>query len=210
MLFFLSLFSFFLMFTRVSFVSLAIPSISSFHHVAPRHKHTMTHTHNNNNNNNNVCTCVLALRLVSRSVCNDLSTLLLTFIVVLLYTVSWGSIHSYSVFLPSLGSLLPFSFSQVSHLVKLFRQGITCRTTQRHIILHVFLFRQNYKWWTSVVGRPSKKHVYLSLSLSQDLPLFWSVCVSTALWRTFWPIFWHSCWFSGRCGFHCARYSPPH
>ena len=52
-----------------------------------------------------VCTCVLALRLVSRSVCNDLSTPLLTFIVMLWFTISWGRIHFYSAFLRALCSL---------------------------------------------------------------------------------------------------------
>ena len=41
------------------------------------------------------------------------------------------------------------------------------------------------------------------LSFSLSPKLFWSVCVSTALWWTFWPIFNFQ---PGCCGFHCAGY----
>ena len=76
------------------------------------HTHTYTHTHTQSNH---ICTCVLALRLVSRSVCNDLTTPLLTFIVVLSYTISWGSIHSAFLWaLCSPFSLPSISFSQVN------------------------------------------------------------------------------------------------
>ena len=108
----------------MTLVSLAIHFIfSSCGTQEQTHTHTHTHTHARTHaHNNHVCTCVLALRLVSRSVCNDLSTPLLTFIAMLWYTISWGRIYSYSVFLWDLCSL---SLSQVSHSVKLTHQGIT-------------------------------------------------------------------------------------
>ena len=116
---FLSLFSFFFHYAY-EYLLCHLPIISSFHHVAHRHKRTMAQAHTHARNKH-VRTCFLALSLVSRSVWNHLSTPLLTFIALVWYTISWGSIHSYSVFLWVLCSL---SLSLVSRSVKLANQGI--------------------------------------------------------------------------------------
>ena len=137
------LFSFFVFFfslcLRVSLGSLAIHLVFSScgtqaqtHHGTNKQTNKQTQTHSNH-----VCTCVLALRLVSRSlVCNNPAPRW-TRMVVLSYTISWSSVHSYSVFLWALCSL---SLSQVSHSVKLTRQSITgCYNTAAYKLTCVFV-----------------------------------------------------------------------
>ena len=200
--FFLSLFSFFfLMLTSISWVTCHSSRLFIMWHPGtntPWHKQTnkQAQTHR-------------AITFAHASLhwdvcpghwCAIISAPRWTRMVVLSYTISWSSVHSYSVFL--LGSLLPFSlpsnsFSQVNP-----PEYWLVVTTQRHISLHVFLFRQIYNGemgdgetfeeacllhththtHTHSLSLSLSPSLSLSLSFSLNLPLFWSFwsfCVST-------------------------------
>ena len=157
-------------------MSLAIHLIfSSRGTQAQTHHGASTHTHTHAPNNH-VCTCVLALRLVFRSVCDDLSTPLLTFFAVLWYTIPWGSIHSFSVFLWALCFL---SFSQVSHSVKLTHQGTTGGYNTAAYKLKYICFC--FKTIMAECCGDTFEEACLPLSLSLSLSLFLSKALLVCL-----------------------------
>ena len=131
--FFFLCFLFFSFCLLVSLVSLAI-------HLVFSSCGTQAQTHHGTNKQTHTAitfaSASLHLDLCPGHWCAIISAPRWTFMVVLSYTISWSSVHSYSVFLWALCSL---SLSQVSHSVKLTRQGNTgCYNTATYKLTYLF------------------------------------------------------------------------